>query len=97
MLAISQSAAEAIRGLGDAPQVPEGAGLRIVARTGEGEGDVALELSLTATPAEEDEVVEEEGAQVFLDPAAADLLDDKRLEAQVEEGRVTFGISDQAA
>jgi iron-sulfur cluster assembly protein len=97
MLAISQSAAEAIRGLGDAPQGPEGAGLRIVARTGEGEGDVALELSLTPTPAEEDEVVEEEGAQVFLDPAAADLLDDKRLEARVEAGRVTFGISDQAA
>jgi iron-sulfur cluster assembly protein len=97
MLAISESAAEAIRGLGDAPQAPEGAGLRIVARAGEGEGDVALELSLTATPAEEDEVVEEEGAQVFLDPAAADLLDDKRLEAQVEAGRVTFGISDQAA
>jgi iron-sulfur cluster assembly protein len=97
MLAISQSAAEAIRGLGGGPEVPDGAGLRIVTRTGGGEGDVALELSLTATPAEEDEVVEEEGAQVFLDPAAADLLDDKRLVAQVEEGRVTFGISDQAA
>jgi hypothetical protein len=44
MLAISESAAEAIRGLGDGPQAPEGAGLRIVARTGEGEDDVALEL-----------------------------------------------------
>jgi hypothetical protein len=61
MLAISESAAEAIRGLGDGPQAPEGAGLRIVARTGEGEGDVALELSLTATPAEEDEAVEGRG------------------------------------
>jgi iron-sulfur cluster assembly protein len=97
MLAISESAAEAIRGLGDGPQAPEGAGLRIVARTGEGEDDVALELSLTATPAEEDEAVEGRGPQVFLDPGAADLLYDKRLEAQVDGSRVTFGISDQAA
>ena len=56
-----------------------------------------LELALAATPAEDDAVVEEEGARVFLEPRAAELLDDKRLEADVETGRVTFAIAQQAA
>jgi iron-sulfur cluster assembly protein len=97
MLAISESAAEAIRGLTAGPEVPEGAGLRIVAESRPEEGNVPLELALAATPAEDDAVVEEEGARVFLEPRAAELLDDKRLEADVETGRVTFAIAQQAA
>ena len=99
MLAISESAAEAIRGLTAAPEVPEGAGLRIVAESRPEEGNVPLELelALAATPAEDDAVVEEEGARVFLEPRAAELLDDKRLEADVETGQVTFAIAQQAA
>jgi len=50
---------------------------------------------VAATPAEDDEVVEEQGAQVFLEPNAAALLDDKRLDAQVEAGQVTFAIAQQ--
>jgi Fe-S cluster assembly iron-binding protein IscA len=46
-------------------------------------------------PAEDDEVIEEHGARVFLEPAAASLLDDKVLDANVEEDRVAFTIADQ--
>jgi iron-sulfur cluster assembly protein len=94
MLAISDNAAEAIRGLLAAPEVPDSAGLRIAAPV---TGEASFELSVATTPAEDDEVVEEQGAQVFLEPNAAALLDDKRLDAQVEAGQVTFAIAQQAA
>jgi iron-sulfur cluster assembly protein len=94
MLAISENAAEAIRGLVAGPEVPDSAGLRIAAPP---TGETSFELSVAATPAADDEVVEEQGAQVFLDPSAATLLEDKRLDAQVEAGRVTFAIAQQAA
>jgi iron-sulfur cluster assembly protein len=94
VLAISENAAEAIRGLVAAPEVPDSAGLRITAPP---TGETSFELSVAATPAEDDQVVEEQGAQVFLEPSAAALLEDKRLDAQVEAGRVTFAIAQQAA
>jgi iron-sulfur cluster assembly protein len=94
MLAISESAAEVIRDLVAAAEVPEGAGLRIAAPAA---GEFSLEVALALTPAEDDEVVEEQGAQVFLEPSAAALLADKRLEAQVEAGQVMFAFADQAA
>jgi iron-sulfur cluster assembly protein len=46
-------------------------------------------------PAEDDGVIEEAGARVFLDPGAASLLDDKVLDAEVAEGQVAFTIADQ--
>jgi iron-sulfur cluster assembly protein len=94
MLAISDNAAEAIRGLVAAPEVPDSAGLRITAPLA---AEASFELSVAAAPAEDDEVVEEQGAQVFLEPSAAVLLEDKRLDAQVEAGRVTFAIAERAA
>jgi iron-sulfur cluster assembly protein len=94
VLAISENAAEAIRGLVAAPEVPDSAGLRITAPP---TGETSFELSVAATPAEDDQVVEEQGAQVFLEPSAAALLEDKRLDAQVEAGRVTFAIAQHAA
>jgi hypothetical protein len=42
-------------------------------------------------------VIEEEDAWVFLEPEAASLLDDKVLDATVEESKVAFTIADQAA
>jgi iron-sulfur cluster assembly protein len=94
MLAISENAAEAIRGLVAAPEVPDSAGLRITALP---TGETSFELSVAATPAEDDQVVEEQGAQVFLEPSAAALLEDKRLDANVEADQITFAIAQQAA
>lgn len=66
MLTITDTAAEAIKGIVASPQVPEGAGLRIATRP-ESPAEGAFEVSVAPVPAEEDQVVEESGAQVFLE------------------------------
>jgi iron-sulfur cluster assembly protein len=59
--------------------------------------DINFQLSIVPLPAEDDEVIEEHDARVFLEPEAASLLDDKVLDATVESNRVAFTIADQAA
>jgi Fe-S cluster assembly iron-binding protein IscA len=54
-----------------------------------------FQLSVVRLPAEDDEVIEAEGARVFLAPEAASLLDDKVLDADVAHDRVAFTIVDQ--
>jgi iron-sulfur cluster assembly protein len=54
-----------------------------------------FQLSVVALPAEDDEVIEEQGARVFLDREAAALLEDKVLDAGVEANEVAFTITDQ--
>jgi iron-sulfur cluster assembly protein len=68
-------------------------GLRMVA---EREGTQAnFHLSVVALPAEDDEVIDEQGARVFLEPEAASLLDEKVLDASVKQDQVAFTIEDQ--
>jgi Fe-S cluster assembly iron-binding protein IscA len=52
-------------------------------------------LSVVPLPAEDDEVIDEQGARVFLEPEAASLLDEKVLDASVEQDQVAFTIADQ--
>jgi Fe-S cluster assembly iron-binding protein IscA len=95
MLTLTDSAVSAIRGLTSQPELPVETGLRIMAQ---GDEAPSLQLSLAEAPVAGDEVVEEDGARVFLEPAAAVLLDDKSLDAQVtEQGQVAFSVSEQAA
>ena len=93
MLTITDTAAEAIRGIVATPELPDGAGLRIATA---GAGDAAaLEVSVAETPAETDHVVSESGARVFVEADAVPLLDDKLLDAQIEGTRVGFMLSEQ--
>jgi iron-sulfur cluster assembly protein len=94
MLTITDSAVSAIRSLTSQPDLPVDTGLRIVKQ---GAGAPAFELALTEGPAAGDQVVEEGGARVFVDRAAAAVLEDKALDAQVtDQGDLAFHISDQA-
>lgn len=94
MLTITDSAASAIRSLTSQPDLPVDTGLRIMKP---GAGAPAFELALTEGPVVGDQVVEEGGARVFVEPAAAAVLEDKALDAQVnEQGDLAFHISDQA-
>ncbi len=95
MLAITEAAAEAIKGVASSQGAPDGAGLRI-ATPPEGAPEGGLEVSLAAVPAEDDEVIDEGGAHVFLESGAAEALDDKLLDARVGGGRVRFTVSQQA-
>jgi iron-sulfur cluster assembly protein len=89
VLTLTPAAAEVVRTLVEQSEAPDSGGLRIAANDGES-ADVALELSLVVEPEALDETVEQEGATVYLDPGAAELLDDKLLDAQVADDHVTF-------
>lgn len=89
MLTLTPAAAEVVRTLVEQSPAPDSGGLRIATGTESVEG-VALEISLVPEPEPADERVEQEGATVYLDPGAAELLEDKMLDAQVAEDHVTF-------
>jgi iron-sulfur cluster assembly protein len=95
LLALTDNAVEAVKGLVSfSDEAVATSGLRLVAdQVG---NQVSFQLSVVTLPAEDDEVIEEQGARVFLEPQAASLLDDKVLDASLEEDRVAFAIADQA-
>ena len=94
MLTLTPTAAEVVRTLVEQSPAPQSGGLRIAASTAATDGGVELELALVEEPEALDETVEQEGATVYLDPEAAELLDDKLLDAQVAEDHVTFMLRD---
>jgi iron-sulfur cluster assembly protein len=97
MLALTQNAVDAIQTIkASSDEVPEEAGLRI---SGEPSPDEAtsLHLAIVPGPAENDVVLEAEGEQIFLGPEVAGFLDDKVLDAEMEEGRVSFALAPQAS
>jgi iron-sulfur cluster assembly protein len=91
MLTITSNAAEAIRTILQSTEVPEEGGIRISIAQQNG-AQASLELAVSPAPMEGDEVLEEDGAHVFLDEMAAVALDDKSLDAQIEGDEISFGI-----
>jgi Fe-S cluster assembly iron-binding protein IscA len=96
VLTLTPTAAEVVRTLVEQSPAPSSGGLRIAAGDETGQG-VPLELTLVEEPDPADERVEQEGATVYLDPDAAELLDDKLLDAQVAEDHVTFMLREDDA
>jgi iron-sulfur cluster assembly protein len=99
VLALTPTAADAIHAILDAPGMPESAGIRIAPQeltdNGAGATTAGLEIALVEGPADGDEVVDESGARVFLDEAIASLLDDKVLDASVEQQQVNFMLGER--
>jgi iron-sulfur cluster assembly protein len=89
VLTISPAASEAIKGLIAASNLPEDAGVRI---SNHPQGPGIFELSVVPEAGEADEVVEEQGATVFLNDEVVPLLDDKTLDAQTQGEQVAFTI-----
>jgi iron-sulfur cluster assembly protein len=97
MLVLTEAAAEAVKSITSTSQAPAEAGLRIASNTPEPGTPAALQVSTTAAPAKDDQVVEAAGARVFLEPQAAIYLEDKVLDAQVDEqGEAHFALGVQA-
>ncbi|WP_299959202.1 iron-sulfur cluster assembly accessory protein [uncultured Modestobacter sp.] len=91
MLTLTPQATTAIRGILDQTELPDQGGLRIA----DDPSGQSLALGLAAVPAEDDQVVDQDGVRVFLDPKAATLLNDKTLDAVPDpSGKVQFGIAD---
>jgi Fe-S cluster assembly iron-binding protein IscA len=96
VLTLTPTASEAIKQLVDSADVPDSAGVRIVAGEPTDQG-TPLQLALVEGPEPGDEVIADGDASVFLEPQVAGYLDDTVLDASVSEGQVEFALRDQSA
>jgi len=76
VLTLTEKAATEIRNLIAQPEVPDDGGVRIASNP---EG--SLTLALAGSPSAGDAVVDDDGARVFVEQQAGQLLDDKTLDA----------------
>jgi len=94
MLAMTEQAIEAIRGIVEEAQLGPGAGLRI-SGANEANGDAALEFEVADQAQAGDEVVREDGAVLFLDGTAAAVLADKTLDVHAHGDHFHFSLDEQ--
>jgi len=93
LLALTNNAALVIQSLTNSPDLPGSAGLRITAQP---EDQQSLSLAVAPEPSAGDTVVEEQGARVFLEPSASNMLDQMVLDAEVDaQGSVQFFLGTQ--
>lgn len=98
MLTLTTEASQAIQTILDSEQAPEGAVFRISSQETPGpEPQTGFAVSVTDTPEPEDQVVEDPNVEVRVEPEAAELLDDKELDATIADGQVNFSLNEQAA
>jgi iron-sulfur cluster assembly protein len=93
VLQLTESAADAIKNMLVEAEMDHG-GLRITAELDENQ-EPGLHLSFEPEPQEGDQTLEDHGATVYLDPAAADALEDKILDAEAHGDHAHFGVLDQ--
>jgi iron-sulfur cluster assembly protein len=94
VLTLTDQAVDAIRNLTTGPGLLAQTGLRIAPQD---DGAGGLSLWLSDGPQAGDQVIGEADVQVFVQPDAARALDDKALDAQVnEDGQVSFLLQRQA-
>jgi iron-sulfur cluster assembly protein len=95
VLTLTHDAATAIHALTTPPDLPERSGIRIASAGGDN-GALSFAVSVASDPQPEDEIVEAEGARVFMDSQVAPALADKSLDAEVDaEGQVRFQLGAQ--
>ncbi|MDZ5620232.1 Fe-S cluster assembly protein HesB [Nocardioides bizhenqiangii] len=92
MLTLTENACSIVKRYTDHPETPDDAGLRITSTP-----EAQLAVTAADEPVAGDHLVEQDGARVYLDPVAAQQLDDKVLDAGVDEtGNIQFGLLAQA-
>jgi Fe-S cluster assembly iron-binding protein IscA len=93
VLTITTEAAQAINAIVGSSPMPQG-GLKISAKPVT-DSESTLELSVVESPAESDQVIEDQGTRVFLEQLASDYLEDKVLDAEVQGEQIRFTLQDQ--
>ena len=86
MLALTQGAADAVERIVTQTETPDSAVLRITSRNESDNGagpQRELEMALVTKPQEDDVLVE--GIPIAVEPSTLEFLDDKILDAEVEE------------
>jgi iron-sulfur cluster assembly protein len=92
MLTITQGAEEALAVLRDSVEdLPEDGGVRISQETDE-EGQAAFALQLVEAAEDDDVVLDGHALPVFLEPAAAEMLDGTALDGEAHGDHVHFGF-----
>lgn len=95
MLTLTDSAVQVIRSVTNQPELSPRTGLRIATYSQADETGM-LSLSVAEGPEAGDEIVEEQGARVYLEPDAATILDEMTLDARVDEsGDITFSLAER--
>lgn len=90
MLALTENVTTIVNKLTEG--APEISGLRIAA---EGDGQ-ALSVSPVAQAEQDDQAIQQDGATVYVDGTASDLLADKVLDGGVDEdGNIQFALVEQ--
>jgi iron-sulfur cluster assembly protein len=85
MLVLTTAAAEVVKSVTTTPDLPEGTGLRIVADSPNPQEAPELRMTTAAGPDASDQVLEGDGARLFVEPKAAAYLDDKIIDASIDE------------
>ncbi|WP_433130004.1 adhesin [Micromonospora sp. CA-240977] len=92
MLTMTDNAVLVIRDLANQQDVAQDGGVRIAADTEAG----SLTVELVPEPVQGDRVVDNQGARIFLDEDAAELLGDASVDATVDdEGVIQFGFTER--
>ncbi|GAA1943168.1 Fe-S cluster assembly protein HesB [Microbacterium aquimaris] len=94
MLTLTENAATAVKTIiAQLPEADQG-GVRI---RDTGSQESGFELAVASAPETGDQVVEDHGARVFLDDGANTALDDRVLDAEMnQDGSVRFAIASQS-
>jgi iron-sulfur cluster assembly protein len=93
VLTLTENASTVVKTIVEQSETAQQAGLRI---SQDAVDSPALHVIATEAPQPGDQVLEEDGARVFLEETAAETLDDKVLDAQVDDnGGVQFTLSVQ--
>jgi iron-sulfur cluster assembly protein len=95
VLTLTDSAVQVIRTVTSQPELSPQTGLRIATQS-QPEEPGTLALAVADGPQAGDQIVEEQGARVYLEPDAASILDEMTLDASVDEqGDVTFRLAER--
>lgn len=95
MLTLTPSAIEVVNSMAEASGNADSAGLRI-AHTAEEAEVQGLEVEFVPAPTDDDQVLNQGGARVYLESKAATYLEDKVLDGELDDqGNVRFGLVPQ--
>lgn len=92
MLTLTADARHAVRDVTRRAHLPDRGGLRIAPSAERAE---AFEVSLVAEPVEGDEVIESDGARVYVEPHASAVLADQQLDAATSPEGTGFLLAPQ--
>jgi iron-sulfur cluster assembly protein len=91
VLTITPQASEVIRGILSADEAPDDGIIRISPAAEQG-----LTLTVVESPEADDQIIEAHGVEVCVEQSAAEILDDKQLDASSVGENVAFSISPKA-